>query len=305
MLLEAVPNLSLGPDDPALDAILEDLTTNQTPAWKLLDTHADPDHNRTVLTIAGAPAPLRRALETLIDASAEHATLEGHHGVHPRIGLLDVIPIVPLAHAREADAQRIARDTADHLAHRHIPTFFYARLTPQPSPTSLAQIRKETPWGGEPVRLPRTPDLGPSRFHPHLGATCIGTRDPLVAYNVILDTRNLEAGQRIARELRATNGGLPGVQALAFPLASRQNRVQVSTNIKDIQRTRIEDVYTNIRSQAADRDIGVLEGELVGLAPRLALSDQPQRMGLEASPKALEEHLQEHGLPSEIPGLTH
>lgn len=304
MLLEAVPNLSIRPDDPALDGILEALNTNQTPAWKLLDTHTDPDHNRTVLTLAGAPAALKHALKTLIDASAEHATLQGHHGVHPRIGLIDVIPIVPLAHAREADAQRIARDTADHLADKRIPSFFYAHLTPPPPLTSLAQIRKETPWQGGPKELPRTPDSGPSRFHPRLGATCIGIRAPLVAYNVLLDTRDLRAGQNIARELRDANRGLPGVQALAFRLASRQDRIQVSTNITDTQRTRIEDVYASIRFQAAARDINVVEGELVGLAPKLAVSDQPQRMGLETTPKALEDHLREHGLPSEIPGLT-
>lgn len=298
MLLEAVPNLSVGPDDPTLDTIITHLTRSQTPAWKLLDTHTDPDHNRTVLTLAGAPAALQRALVTLIDAAEEHGSLEGHQGVHPRIGLIDVLPIVPLAGARDQDARRIAHDVADHLDEKDVPSLFYARLSPHPRPPTLAQLRKDNPWKASNEELPTAPDRGPHRFHPRLGATCVAIRDPLIAYNILLETTDLEKGRQIARELRAIHGGLPGVQALAFPLASHDDRVQVSTNITDVDETRIEDVYSRVQGLAQEAGITVKGGELVGLAPARALSDAPQRMGLERVPRSLEDHLRGHGFPT-------
>lgn len=301
MLLEAVPNLSLGPEDPVLDVVLERVEAAQGPGVGLLDVHTDPDHARTVLTLAGAPVPLGRALAALVDAVEDEATLEGHQGVHPRVGLVDVVPLVRLDGAREADADRAARRVAGRLARAGVPSFFYARMATRPEHEALAGIRRRVEFTGGADPLDPAPDVGPPSFHERLGAACVGVRDPLVAYNVVLDTTDLDAGFAIARRLRPANGGLEGVQALAFPLASRGGRMQVSTNITDVDATTTGDVYTFVAEQARERGIDVLEGELVGLAPERALPASGPAMGLDERPQPLEAHLDERGFPARVP----
>ncbi len=301
MLLEAVPNLSLGPQDDALDTVLEALEPAESPSVRVLDTHTDPDHHRTVLTLAGAPAPLGRCLGTLVDGLLEHASLVDHDGVHPRLGLLDVLPIVPLEDAREQDARALAHRLAQHLAHRSVPSFFYARMATTPKRERLAHHRGILRWPNGPGPLEALPDAGPPRYHARFGACCIGVRDVLVAYNVLLDTNQLEVGADIAAAVRASGGGLPGVQALAFPLAHQGGKVQVSTNITDVHASTIPDVYEAVREKARKAQVPVLRGELVGLAPEQALGPDAASMGLDRRPEPLEARLEAAGLPATIP----
>lgn len=301
MLLEAVPNLSLGPESDSLDAVLTRLDAEQSPGWALLDVHSDPDHNRTVLSLAGAPCPLDRVLGALLDALLEEASLVGHEGVHPRIGMLDVLPFVRLSQAREHDVQRAARQATRRLARAGLPVFRYGRRADGTQHRSRAAIRRHVAWTGSADPLSLEPAAGPARFHATLGAACVGVRDPLVAYNVLLDTTDVDLGHRIAKALRPNNGGLAGVEALAFELASQGGRVQVSTNLTDVDTTTTADVYRFVEQAAADAGVAVLEGELVGLAPRRALPEDPADIGLPAPPETLEDRLAHHGFPSEVP----
>lgn len=300
MLLEAVPNVSLGPQDPELEAVLERVRAAASPAAALLDVHADRDHRRAVLTLAGAPAPLVRVLTRLADALGERASLVGHEGVHPRVGLLDVAPFVAIG-APESGAERAGERLAGRLAARGVPVYRYGRLARRAETRTLAGIRArvgDAAPGGEPGLAP---DEGPGRLHATMGASCVGVRDLLVAYNVLLATRDREIGRRVARAIRAREGGLPGVQALAFPLDSRGGRVQVSTNVTDVHAAGPADVYEAVRARAGEEGVDVVGGELVGLAPEAALPGDPARMGLDAEPRSLEEALGEAGLGGKPP----
>lgn len=294
MLLASVPNVSLGPQDEALDDVLQAVRLASSPGCRLLDVHTDPDHRRTVLTLAGAPVPLLDVLETLTDALAEHASLAGHEGVHPRVGLLDVVPFVPLR-ARRPEAHRVAERVLDRLAARQVPVYGYAEMARRSETRELASIRRRLEDASPGGVAPLAPDAGPERLHPRLGAACVGVRDPLIAYNVVLDATDEAAGREIAARIRASSGGLPGVQALAFPLDSRGGRVQVSTNITDTRATTIADVHERVRREAAERGVSVLEGELVGLAPAQALPKKASEGGFESLPASLEDAVREAG----------
>ncbi len=299
MLLEAVPNLSLGPDDPALDAVLETLDDQASPGWAHLDTHTDPDHNRTVITLAGAPVPLLRAVEAMVDAAYGTADLDGHVGVHPRVGLVDVVPFVALHQARPRDAQRVARQAAVHIAGHDVPVYFYGDLVPPPGQARLAKLRARLrgPFHAE-GPLDPLPDLGPARIHPRYGAACVGARAPLIAYNLVLATTDKALGDRIAQAIREKDGGLHGLQALAFPLEHEGGRIQVSCNITDVDALTPAAVFARVRGLAREHGTEVVTGELVGLAPEGALPEDPAEMGLDHQPASIEDRLAKEGLPT-------
>jgi glutamate formiminotransferase len=300
VLLECVPNVSLGPQDDALAQVLADIEAAQGPGCRLLDVHADRDHRRSVLTLAGAPAPLLGVVDELAASLETHASLAGHEGVHPRVGLLDVVPFVALDAPRR-EAHRVAETAMRRLAGRSVPTYAYAELARRSRTRELADVRRAFAAAEPGHPVPLAPDQGPGRLHPRMGAACVGVRDPLIAYNVVLDTRSLEVGQAIARAIRASGGGLPGVQALAFGLASRGDRVQVSTNITDAHATSTSDVLSRVRQEAEEHGAGVVDGELVGLAPREGLPKTSSQAGLGTEPVSLEDALHEAGFsPAEV-----
>lgn len=294
MLVESVPNVSLGPQDPALESVVGEVKAATSPGCSLLDVHTDPDHRRSVLTLAGAPSPLARVLDALAGALEEHASLTGHEGVHPRVGLLDVVPLVTLA-SPQADTERVVDRTSHRLSARGVPVYLYARSARHRDRRRLSWIRArlEEASPGEPPAV--EPDLGPSILHPEMGAACVGMRDPLVAYNVLLDSEDLSRGRKIAREIRSRDGGLPGVQALAFGLASQGGQVQISTNITDVDDVGTADVYRAVSEQAKKHGLSALEGELVGLAPERSLPGDPAEMGLDQAPESLETRLEQAG----------
>lgn len=296
VLLACVPNVSLGPQDEALEPVLAAVREATSPGCRLLDTHTDRDHRRTVLTLAGAPVPLLDVMTRLAEALAGHGSLQGHEGVHPRVGLLDVVPFVALDGAR-GETHRLARAFADRMAAGEVPVYAYAGLTPGLHERDLVEVRRELADTRPGEQAPLAPDLGPERLHPAMGACCVGVREPLVAYNVLLDTDDPAVGEAIARSVRASSGGMPGVQALAFPLASREGRVQVSTNITAVEQASVDEVYERVRREASERGVAVVEGELVGLAPRQALPTKASVAGLTSPPMSLEDALADAGFP--------
>jgi glutamate formiminotransferase len=298
-LVECVPNFSEGQRPVVMDAIQS--AAESVPGAMVMDRHADPVHNRMVLTIAGGPGPVGEAAFRATACAATLIDLETHRGVHPRIGATDVVPFVPLG-ATDMQvcvelAQRVGRRIAAEL---NLPVYLYGEAARSPDRRRLPDLRR-----GEYERLrtdlpidPRlAPDFGPPRVGP-AGATAVGARPPLIAYNVTLATPDLNIARAIARAIRESSGGLPAVQARGFKTAE-PNVVQVSMNLLDPRRTSLGVVFARISAEAAHHGVDVLESELVGLAPAEALADvarQALRFGRLNADAILETRLLEHAL---------
>lgn len=260
--LEAVPNFSEGRDRATIEAIGDALARHA----RLLDVHSDEDHNRSVYTLVGGEAELVAALLAGIACARERIDLRAHEGAHPRIGAADVVPVVPI---RETDAER-ARAAALELARRvgeelALPVFLYADLAPGRGP---ALFRR-----GGPAELQArmdagevAPDFGPTRLDERAGGVIVGSRPPLIAFNVNLAGDNLDAAREIARAVRERDGGFPGVRALGLRL-SRAGHVQVSLNVEDWRRSPLHEVVGAVRREASARGQHVTGSELVGLLP--------------------------------------
>jgi glutamate formiminotransferase / 5-formyltetrahydrofolate cyclo-ligase len=272
MQLVGVPNFSEGRNERVIDALEATLGAHA----RVLNRHFDTQHNRSVYTIAAEPPKLVEAMF----AGAEHAIdlidLRGHQGLHPHIGALDVCPVVWQTEQRHDDAVAAAREVADRIASLGIPVFFYGELASSPERTERAYFRR-----GGPAELAHRmgvgelkPDLGPDEPHPTAGATLVTAREPLVAFNVELDTPNPEIARAIAAELRESDGGLIGVRALGLPREG--DRAQVSCNIQDPRTVPLAKVVEEISRLAAEHGVRPIEAELVGLAPEVALEGYPE-----------------------------
>ena len=293
-IVECVPNVSEGRDAGRLARIAA--AVRATPGVTLADVHADPDHHRAVFTFLGDPAAVAAAALALADAVLAEIDMRGHRGIHPRIGALDVLPFVPLRDVTMAESVARARDAGRVLSARHaLPVYYYGEAARRPERRVLHELRHGE-YEGLAARLAGEdgrPDDGPARFDARRGAVLVGARDVLIAYNVWLAGEDLGAARAIAREVRASGGGLPAVQALGLPLASR-GRVQVSMNLLDHRVTPIPAAYDRVAQAAAQRGIAVERGELVGLAPRAAFAGRaPASVGLADFPdeRLLDTHL--------------
>lgn len=280
--VECVPNFSEGRRQEVLEAIAGAM--REVAGAHLLHMTADPDHNRAVFTIAGEKEPVTEAVLRACRVAVREIDLRRHQGVHPRIGAVDVIPFVPGPGVRVDECVRLAEETGKRLWEElQLPVYLYGLAARTPARRRLATIRR---GGFEALRAEigqpeRHPDIGEARLHPSAGATAVGVRRPLVAFNVILGTDRLEVAQEIARRVRETGGGLVGVQALGLPLASR-GRVQVSLNLLDPVRTPPYRAVELIRTEAARYGVAVVESELVGLVPlRAVLASAAYYLGLE------------------------
>jgi glutamate formiminotransferase / 5-formyltetrahydrofolate cyclo-ligase len=271
MPLVAVPNFSEGRNERVIDALEATLGGHA----RVLNRHFDAQHNRSVYTIAAEPQKLVEALV----AGAKHALdlidLRGHQGAHPHIGALDVAPAVWQTDDLHGDAVAAARQVADGLAGLGVPVFFYGELATSPERQERAFFRR-----GGPAELARRmgsgelkPDLGPSEPHQSAGATLVTAREPLVAFNVELDTSNPEIARAVAAELRESGGGLIGVRALGLPREGE--RTQVSVNVHDPRTVPLAKVVAEITRLAAEHGARPIEAELVGLAPAVALEGYP------------------------------
>lgn len=260
-LLESVPNFSEGRDP----AVLEELASVLGAGTKLLDVHSDADHHRSVFTLVGEEEPLLDALVAGVRRASELIDLRLHAGVHPRVGVADVVPVVPLVpedmpRARSA-ALELARRIGDEVG---LPVFLYGELAPGRGPAfyrrgGLEALRRRV-TAGELV-----PSFGPSEVGGRAGAVLVGARAPLVAFNVNL-RGTLEAAREVARVIRERDGGLPGVRALGLELPGA-GVVQVSMNVEDPEATPLHELVARIEREAAARGAEVLGSELVGLVP--------------------------------------
>jgi len=294
-ILECVPNVSEGRDQRVLEQLAAAI--RGVAAVRLADVHADPDHHRSVFTVLGAPDAVESAALALADAVFRSVDMRRHHGVHRRLGALDVVPFVPLRGLTMADAAARARALGERLARIHaLPVYFYGAAATSPARRSLPAIRAGE-YEGLPAKLADPawrPDAGPARFDPVKGATVVGARDILVAYNVWLDSDDVDAARAIARAIRESSGGLPRLQAMGLPLA-RRDRVQVSMNLLDYRVTSLARAFDAVSREAGARGIAVARGELVGLAPRAAFEGRaPENVGLRDMGLAqyLETHLE-------------
>jgi glutamate formiminotransferase len=255
-VLECVVNVSEGRDVAMLDVL------SGSCGASLLDRHQDPDHHRSVFTLAGpGPRDAETAAAALARAVAEQLDLTEHEGVHPRFGMLDVVPFCALDEDRDVAAAAALGFAEWAAADLELPVFLY---------DDADQLRRSLPELRAAAFTTRAPDLGPTRPHPTLGAVAVGARPPLVAVNCWLDTDDLLIAREIARQVRETDGGLPGVRALGLALESR-GICQVSMNLVDLPVTGIETACTEVRRLAERDDFSVTEVEIVGLIPAAEL----------------------------------
>jgi glutamate formiminotransferase len=255
-VLECVPNISEGQQHEVLDALRDAC------APSLLDVHADVDHHRSVFTLAGPePRDAETAASALARAAAEHIDLTGHQGVHPRLGVVDVVPFTALDEDHDvaaAAAVAFADWIVDEL---EVPVFLYDDADPKRR--SLPELRRD-------AFVRRRPDLGPALVHPRLGATAVGARPPLIAVNCWLDTNDVLVAREIAGAVREVGGGLPGVRALGLMLESA-DVATVSMNLVDLPVTDLETACTAVRRRAHRDDFEITKVEIVGLMPAAEL----------------------------------
>ena len=241
---------------------------------KVADWSADADHNRAVITYVGPPDRVLEAAKVLAKAALEHIDIRQHHGEHPRMGALDVVPFIPLRDVSTERAVEIARQFGRWLGEQGVPVYYYEDAATRPERVSLPKIRK-----GEYESLPDkladpewAPDEGPAEFNPRAGATVTGARFPLIAFNVNLRTTDLEIAQTIARAVRHISGGYACVRGMGFALEEK-GMVQVSMNLTNYTRTPIPRVLETVRSEAARYGVAVAGTELIGPVPLGALEE--------------------------------
>ena len=272
-IMECIPNFSEGRDLEKIEKIVSSFRGKEN--VKLLDYSSDRDHNRSVVTVVGEPDALRDAVIEAIGRAVELIDMTKHEGQHPRMGCVDVVPFVPIRNCTMDDADRIAKEVAQQASERFgQPFFLYEYSASAPHRENLANIRKGQFEGmAEKMKEPMwKPDFGPDTIHPTGGVTAIGARPALVAYNINLDTSDLEIANKIARNVRHINGGFRFVKAMGVMLEDR-NIAQVSMNLTDFTRTSIYRVFETVKMEARRWGVNVVGSEVIGLVPMAALID--------------------------------
>jgi glutamate formiminotransferase / 5-formyltetrahydrofolate cyclo-ligase len=287
VLVESVPNVSEGRRPDVVERLAAALTS--PPGVYLLDRTSDPSHNRSVFTVAGEHEAVAEGLERLIGQAIDDIDMEAQSGEHPRIGAVDVIPFVPLGDTQLADCVDLARTFGLRVAERFdLPVYLYAEAATRHERVKLADVRRGQYEGLKlAIASPgREPDFGPSRMHPRAGATAVGARPFLIAWNINLASDDVELAKRIARRVRESGGGLPRVQANGFrveePERGHPVRAQVSMNLLDFAVTPLWQAWEVVGELAAEDGIELAESELIGLAPLAALLDVADRAGAPA-----------------------
>ena len=273
-LVECVPNFSEGRRPAVLDAIVGEMTA--VSGVRLLDREMDADHNRAVVTIVGEPEAVLEGVFRGLAKAKELIDLTTHEGEHPRMGATDVVPFVPVKDVTMDDCVELARRLGERVGKElEIPVFLYESAATRPERQNLAKVRKgqfeglREEIGTNPQR---EPDFGPNRIHPTAGATAIGARPFLVAYNINLGTTDLSVAKAIAKAIRHSSGGLRHVKAMGFAIKDR-NIVQVSINMVNFKGTPLFRVFEMVKSEAERYGVPVIGSEVVGLVPADALVD--------------------------------
>jgi glutamate formiminotransferase len=271
-LIESVPNVSEGRRRDVIESMARAIRAVN--GVRLLDCSSDPSHNRSVFTLVGDRSSVEAAILALFDRAVADLDLRTHRGEHPRIGVVDVVPFVPLEAATMADCVALARKVGAAVADRfRVPVYLYEEAAADPARRRLEDIRRGG-FEGLAARMASpgwAPDFGPSAPHPSAGASAVGARMPLVAYNVNLDTDRLDVAKAIAAAIRESGGGLRFVKALGLRLDAR-GIVQVSMNLTNYEATPIHRVFDAVKREASRHGVHVLESEIVGLVPSAALS---------------------------------
>jgi len=272
-VIEAVPNISEGR---RADVVAEAVASIRgVGSVRVLDVQSDKDHNRSVLTLAGDGEPLKEALLALFEVATKRIDLRTHEGEHPRVGAVDVVPFIPIEGATMADCVVLARELGEAVAERFkVPVFLYEEAATAPHRRNLEDVRRGQFEGlAEKMRDAQwAPDFGPKEPHPSAGASVIGARMALIAFNVNLGTADVEVAKRIAKAIRHSSGGYRHVKAMGVMLDERRI-AQVSINMTDFKRTPLHRVFETVRSEAERYGVAVVGSEVVGLVPSEALFD--------------------------------
>ena len=265
-LLECVPNISEGRDQEKIASLAEEVKKYK--GVKLLDYSSDKDHNRSVFTFIGDPEAVKDTAFSLVMKAIDLIDMREHKGGHPRLGAVDVIPFVPIQGMEMEEAVQIAHEFGKGLGRRGIPVFFYEEAATHPDRKDLPSIRKGEYEGlQEKLQDPRwKPDEGPAYFNPKSGATVVGARCPLVAYNINLKTNDLLLAKDIAQKVRFKDGGFPHVRAMGVDLREK-GMAQVSMNLTNYRVTNIPKIYEFIKEEALKKGIEIEGSEIVGLIP--------------------------------------
>ncbi len=272
-IVESVPNFSEGRRPEVMDEIVLAI---KTAGCQVLDVSSDESHNRTVVTFIGTPETAEEAAFLATQRASELIDMEGHKGEHPRIGATDVIPFIPVTGVTMADCVEMARRTGMRISQElGIPVYLYANAALRPDRVRLPDIRKGEYEGLKTAVLTdesRHPDFGPAKLHPTAGATAVGARPPLIAFNVNLESNDVRVARAIARSIRESSGGLPHVQAKGILLGD-SGPAQVTMNILDYKATPVHVVYDKVEEESKARGIELGESEIIGLLPLDALLD--------------------------------
>ncbi len=270
-IVECIPNISEGRDQAVLDACGDAI---RRAGARLLDIKPDATHHRTVFSFAGEPAAVKAAALALFDTALAKIDLRQHKGEHPRLGAVDVVPFVPIEGVTMADCVAMAREVGAEVAKRHnLPVFLYEEAATNPARRNLEDIRRGEFEGlAAKIRQPEwAPDFGPAAAHQTAGASVVGARVALIAYNINLATNRLDVAKKIAAAIRHSSGGFRYVKAMGIDLADR-GIVQVSMNLTNFEKTPIFRVFEIVKREAERYGVQVLESEIVGLVPAAALT---------------------------------
>jgi glutamate formiminotransferase len=266
-LVECVPNFSEGKNKKVIESIME-VTKNYN--IKILDLTPDADHNRTDVTIIGEPKEVKNAVLEMSIKAVELIDMQKHHGEHPRMGAMDVVPFIPLVNMTIDECTTIANDFAKEFSKKtDVPCFLYEEAAKIPSRKNLADVRRgeyetlKIEIGKNPEKKP---DYGPNKIHPTAGATAVGAREFLIAFNVNLATNNIDIAKKIAKAVRHSSGGYRFVKAMGFAIKER-NIVQVSMNMTNYKKTPLYRVLETIKKESERYGTHVLSTEIVGMIP--------------------------------------
>jgi len=272
-IVQCVPNFSEGKDLEKVEKIVSVFKNKE--GIKLVSYEPDKDYNRTVVTLLGEPYAIKAAVIEMVGLTTELIDLNIHRGEHPRMGATDVIPFVPIKDIKMKECVKLAVETAKEINERyHIPIFLYEEAASSEARINLSDIRKgEFEGMATKIKDPVwAPDFGNSEIHPTAGATAVGARAPLVAYNVNLDTKNIKIAEEIAKTIRHSNGGFRYIKAGAAELIDK-GIVQVTMNITNYKKTSIYRVFETVKMEAKRYGVTVLGSEVIGLVPLEAITD--------------------------------
>ncbi|VDZ41377.1 glutamate formiminotransferase [Streptococcus dysgalactiae subsp. dysgalactiae] len=272
-IVECIPNFSEGQNQAVIDGLVA--TAKSIPGVTLLDYSSDASHNRSVFTLVGDDQSIQEAAFQLIKYASENIDMTKHHGEHPRMGATDVCPFVPIKDITTAECVEISKQVAERINRElGIPIFLYEDSVTRPERQNLAKIRKGQ-FEGMPDKLLEedwAPDYGDRKIHPTAGVTAVGARMPLVAFNVNLDTDNIDIANKIAKIIRGSGGGYKYCKAIGVMLEDR-HIAQVSMNMVNFEKCSLYRTFETIRFEAKRYGVNIIGSEVIGLAPAKALID--------------------------------